>query len=67
MAISEKELDSLIEVKGDIEKVSTISSDGRSFLTRIPKEIAEELKLKKGSKLSWFVKLKEKKIILVIE
>ena len=66
MVIKEKELDKLLEVRADIEKVSTISSDGKTFLTRIPKEIIETLKLKKGGKLKWIVDIKNKKIELEI-
>ena len=44
MAISEEELKELIETpKGDIEKITTISSDGRALLTRIPKKITDDL------------------------
>ena len=55
MAITEEELKKLLEVKADIEKLSTLSSDGRNLLTRIPKEIREFLKLEKGCKLRWLV------------
>jgi len=55
MPITERELIELIEVRADIEKITTLSSDGRNLLTRIPKEIKEHLKLKKGNKLRWLV------------
>lgn len=64
MAITEKELDELIEPKGDIEKLSSISSDGKTLLTRIPKEIIDELKMKKGEKLQWVLNKKENEITL---
>jgi len=66
MAITEKELGELIEPKGDIEKVSKISSDGKKLLVRIPKEIEEELSIKKGDKFTWFINKKEKKIDLTL-
>jgi len=55
MGITEKELLDLIEIKTDVEKISSISSDGRNLLTRIPKEIREKLDLGKGRKLRWIV------------
>jgi len=57
----------MIEPKADIEKVSTISSDGKTSLTRIPKDIVEELDIKKGDKLRWLVDPKEKRIELKLE
>lgn len=55
MAITKDELRSLISFRADIEKVSTLSSDGKNLLTRIPKQIKESLNLKKGDKLRWLV------------
>ncbi len=59
MSISEKQLRDLIKDEAEIEKVSTVSSDGRNLLTRIPKEVRESLDIKKGSKIRWTVKKKE--------
>jgi len=56
MAITQEELDELIEPKADIEKVSTISSAGQTLSTRIPKDIVEELGIKKGDRISWSLK-----------
>lgn len=67
MPISEDELKELIEVNADLDKLSTISSDGKRLLTRIPKEIVEELEIKKGNKFRWLVKTKDKKIDLNLE
>jgi len=67
MAITKEDLKEMIEPKADIEKVSTISSDGKTSLTRIPKDIVEELDIKKGDKLRWLVDPKEKKITLKLE
>ena len=39
-----------------IEKTSKISDDGKNLLTRVPKVIEEEGKLKKGDKLLWKAK-----------
>jgi len=66
MAIAEDELKELIEPKGDIEKVTKISSDGNRLLVRVPKEIEEELSLKKGQKFVWNVNKKENMINLTI-
>lgn len=55
MAITEEELEDLIEPKADIEKVSTISSAGETFSTRIPKDIMDELGISKGDKIRWLV------------
>ena len=67
MVISEEELKELIEPKAEIEKISTISSDGYNLLTRIPRDIEKELRLEKGNKLRWLVEVNEKKIILKLE
>jgi len=65
MAISEEELKELIETpKGDIEKITTISSDGRALLTRIPKKITDDLEIKKGDKLRWLIDTKKNNINL---
>ena len=62
MPITEKQLRELISEKPEAERISTISSDGKNLLTRIPKEIREILNLKKGSKIIW--KLKKGEILL---
>ena len=58
MAISEEELRELICFRGDIEKITTLSSDGKNLLTRIPKKIKEHLELKKGDRMRWLVDTK---------
>jgi bifunctional DNA-binding transcriptional regulator/antitoxin component of YhaV-PrlF toxin-antitoxin module len=55
MAITEQELKEIIGVKAEIEKITTLSSDGKNLLTRIPKEIRDSMKLEKGDKLRWVV------------
>ncbi|MBD3252180.1 hypothetical protein GF386_00420 [Candidatus Pacearchaeota archaeon] len=65
MAITEEELRKLIDINADIEKITTLSSDGRNLLTRIPKEIRDFLKLEKGDKLRWLVD-EDKKIKIEI-
>ncbi len=55
MAITEEELIELIGIKANIEKISTLSSDGRNLLIRIPKEVKDFLKLEKGDKFRWLV------------
>ena len=56
MVITEEKLMELIEPKGDIEKVSTISSAGQTLSTRIPKDVVQELGINKGDKISWSLK-----------
>jgi antitoxin component of MazEF toxin-antitoxin module len=60
MVITEKELKELISVRADIEKITTLSSDGRNLLTRIPKDVIEFLELKKGYKIRWQVNTDKK-------
>lgn len=67
MAVTKEELEELIEPKADIEKVSTISSDGKTWITRIPKDIVDELKIVKGNKLRWLLDEKKEEIILKLE
>lgn len=62
MAITEKELDKILKGNYDIDKLSKVSSDGKNLLTRIPKEIIDELKIKKGYYLRWTIKNKKLKI-----
>jgi len=56
MTVTKEELMELIEPKGDIEKVSTISSAGQTLSTRIPKDIIQELEISKGDKIIWSLK-----------
>ncbi len=67
MVIKEDELKELMQPKADIEKISTLSWDGNNLLTRIPKDIKQELGLEKGNKLRWLVKVKENEITLKLE
>jgi len=55
MVITENELRNLISFRAELEKVSTLSSDGKNLLMRVPKKIKEKLNLKKGDKLRWLV------------
>jgi hypothetical protein len=65
MAITENELKNLIALRVDIEKITSISSDGKDLLTRIPKSVCEFLELKKTEKIRWLVDT-DKKIKLEI-
>ena len=67
MAITKEELMDLIEPKADIEKVSTISSAGETFSTRIPKDVMDELSIKKGDKIRGFVKKGSEDIEIKLE
>ena len=66
MPITPEELEDLIEVKADIDEVSKISNAGETLSTRIPKEVIETLKLKKGYKIRWLVDPKTKKLTVEI-
>lgn len=67
MAITKEQLNEIIEPKADLEKVTTISSDGQKLVMRIPKDIEEELEVKKGDKMRWLIKEGSKEIILKLE
>jgi hypothetical protein len=67
MAISEIELKKLIEVKANIEKVTTLSSDGKNILTRVPKDVRDFLNLTKGEKIRWLVDINKQIKIEVIK
>ena len=67
MPISEEELKELTkQPNANIEKLTTLSDDGKSLLTRIPKEITDFLKLKKRDKLKWLVDIEKGKISLEV-
>ena len=67
MAITQKELNELVSINVDIEKISSISSDGKNFLMRIPKEVSEFLQLEKGHKIRWYVNTDKKIKLEVIQ
>jgi hypothetical protein len=56
MAITPEELKALIKIDFSIEKISTLSSDGKNLLLRVPKKVRDYLNLKKGDKLRWLIK-----------
>lgn len=63
MTITEEELQAILkEPKADIEKITTLSYDGRNLLVRIPKEIVDFLQLKKGEQLKWIINAATKEI-----
>ena len=66
MAISKKEFLDIITPDANIERISTISSDGRNLLSMVPKEIVDFLGLKKGHKLRWYVDVEKRSIQLEI-
>jgi hypothetical protein len=53
MAIKEKDLLRLIEINLSSSKKSKISFDGKNLLTRVPKEVAILLEIKKGQRIEW--------------
>jgi len=67
MAITQAELDDLINPIADIEKVSTISSAGETLSTRIPKDVIQELRIKKGDKIIWSLKMGSNRIEIKLE
>ena len=50
MAISEEKLKELIKTDYSLEKISSICTDGKNLLTRIPKDVVELIKIKKELK-----------------
>jgi hypothetical protein len=62
MALTLDELQKLIEIDSKIEKLSSISSDGKNLLIRIPKEIVDFLRLEKGDSFRWMVNTNEIKM-----
>ena len=67
MPISHQQLKELIRApNADIEKVTSISSDGKNLLTRIPKEITTFLKIRKGAKVRWLVQVDSNELKLEI-
>ena len=63
MVITEEELKKLIEIQSRIEKITTLSFDGKNLLTRIPREIRDYLSLKKKGKFRWIVDTNKKIMI----
>lgn len=67
MPITRSELQDIIEIDVSIEKLTSLSSDGKNLLTRIPKEIKDFLKIKKGNKMRWKVSIDGKINVEVIK
>ena len=67
MVITEKELGEIILPESHIEKITTISSDGQKLVVRIPKDIEDEMGIKKGNRFRWLLEEDKNKIILTIE
>lgn len=65
MAITEEELNKMIETpKGDIEKITKISSDNKTLLTRIPQEIIKQFDINKGDRFRWLIDKEQNNINL---
>jgi bifunctional DNA-binding transcriptional regulator/antitoxin component of YhaV-PrlF toxin-antitoxin module len=56
MTVSRKELLDLLEVNFSFDKLSSVSSDGKNLLIRIPVNIRKKLGLERGDKLRWLLK-----------
>ncbi len=68
MVISPEKLHGLIAGPSpDIERLTTLSSDGKNLLTRVPREIVSFLNLKQGDKLRWTVNAATKEVRVEIE
>jgi len=55
MGITQKELNDLLHSDSIVDRVATVSSDGRNLLVRLPREVRESLGLEKGDKLRFLV------------
>ena len=58
MSITKEELEEIIKLRPSIERVATLSSDGRNLLMRVPKEFREHFGLVKGDKIKFIVDFK---------
>jgi len=58
--ITQEELKELISLKVGVEKLSTLSSDGKNLLTRVPRDVELYLDLQKGNKIRWMIDTKKK-------
>jgi len=68
MVISPQEFSALVGgPNADIERLTTLSSDGKNLLTRVPRELVSFLKLQQGDKLRWTVNAQTKEVRLEIE
>jgi len=68
MVISPEEFSALVgSPNADIERLTTLSSDGKNLLTRVPRELVRFLELQQGDKLRWTVNAQTKEVRLGIE
>lgn len=67
MPISKEELESLIFVEPKVERVATISSDGKNLLVRIPKEVREHFGLNRGDRFRFLVERGDKISLEIIK
>lgn len=56
MSITREELERILNVSSPLEKIATLSSDGKNLLLRIPKEVREFFSLEKGDKFRFIVR-----------
>jgi len=55
MPITRDEFEKLVSFEPYVERIATISSDGKNLLVRIPKDVRDFLKLKKGDRTRFLV------------
>jgi hypothetical protein len=67
MTITKEDLANLLKIQTDVEKITTISNDGKNLLIRIPKEIRETVRLEKGDKFRWMLSQNNKLMVEVIK
>ncbi len=68
MSITEEELSKILSnPNSNIEKHTTISSDGKNLLTRIPREIVRFLNLSAGQTIFWNVDSGTNEIKIIIQ
>ncbi len=67
MAITKEELEKLISVEPKIEKVATLSSDGKNLLMRIPKDVRDYFGLRKGTRVRFLVENKNKILLEILK
>lgn len=67
MPITEDEIKEIIsQPSSEVQKATTISTDGKTCLTRIPKEIVSVLNIRAGDKIQWKCSPKEQTLTVEV-